>query len=103
MVNLKDRSQDKTPEERRLFYQANKKEMIADLRVMASADFLVKWPVSSKTISHLKSDPLWLDTARTAAASQKPSTDRTPPLPPFSAKWSEAVQLKWLEVWSARR
>ena len=105
MVKLGDREDriPNDPEERLRFYNANKKEMIADLRVLSNVEFKAKWPVRGQTISHLKADPLWTHKQEEVVTPKTTHDNGLPTFRVFSNDWDANVQLEWLKIYKELR
>lgn len=88
--------------EQREWYQANEAEMVKYLDEHGRKATIEQWHIKPQIISHLKaSKPYKKLTVQ--EVSTPPSSNGYPKLPDFQDNWAPEVQIKWLEVWGARR
>lgn len=99
--------------ERHIYYEKNKKAIIADLLSIGRTATRKKWGIPTGSSVHTL-ERRWLTTAQIAKIDSlgwgtppPPATlgaaenGRLPPLPFFENTWDPTVQVKWLEVYSA--
>lgn len=107
------------------FYEDNKADILKDLTEIGKKATMQKWQILQGSMSRLaqrwgvdkqtetKVKPARRQKKKTAAPSPSPaptpepavahSNNNMPPLPPFDKTWDIEVQLRWLDVWGARR
>lgn len=93
--------------ERGKFFTAHKAEIIGDIEALGYTRTRTKWGMASSTLITLKRrwnipDDPDAPPVQTPGAPVRPSNG-LPPLPAWKDDWPEAVQLRWLEVWTTLR
>lgn len=89
------------------YYETNKEALLADYHSMLLRDFRLKWHLSTSYWGKLKLK--WNVKGKHPRKSGNPMAsvmvpvNALPPLPPFSDKWTEAVQVEWLRTYRELR
>ena len=88
---------------RHQFYEEHKDEIVADYQAGGFRRLTGVWGISPSSWFALRKR--WnVELQKVPRAALAPaSKNGYPELPAFSDKWTESVQVKWLEVWAAAR
>lgn len=89
------------------YYESNKETVLADYHLMNLKDFFRKWHLSTQYWIKLKKQ--WRVVGKhsgnpiASVSVLVNAEDSLPPLPAFSDKWTETVQVEWLRTYRELR
>lgn len=85
------------------FYDSHKKEILSDIADTGRPKTQKKWQLPSPTLTGLLKRWLHEKDSGPKKAPERSDNHPGPELPAFSNDWTPEVQIKWLEVYAARR